>query len=417
MFSTPISPAFLPSNETPKELGDLKACARMARNVYPHWKSRREQRQGKSILPQLNYDETNDNDPYVCFRRRDIRATRKTRRTDNFSIEQFQKLQFELRSAYALADRVLTREREKRSLYEAEKELWEARWKLFETKRRWPSLGMTNDEEHKITGRPTVVPPIQIPSLSGQTPLTSGQSSSHMRKRTDKDREERAQRERYDAQRNAERSGVLSGRSNAPDALKERLQALQQKTEEMLARKKEQDAYWDDSTDVSFNDTAFRLLLIRYLQSAYQPLPPSNSVHAFRSLFVLDPCRAQCKDSETGNEILHPESFRIRRGRGGIVRLDRRTSIYAHRRGIQPASPSEYPTWLFPDIAPRRSEKKRPRSIDEVEEEMREQSPKAMRKDLNETWRYDVDRGGAVGVGMGLEEDYDRVIIDDLEAK
>lgn len=48
---------------------------------------------------------------------------------------------------------------------------------------------------------------------------------------------------------------------------------------------------------------------------------------------------------------------------------------------------------------------------------MREQSPKAMRKDLNETWRYDVDRGGAVGVGMGLEEDYDRVIIDDLEAK
>ena len=48
---------------------------------------------------------------------------------------------------------------------------------------------------------------------------------------------------------------------------------------------------------------------------------------------------------------------------------------------------------------------------------MQEQSPKAMRKDLYETWRYDVDRGGAVGVGMGLEEDYDRVIIDDLEAK
>lgn len=264
MFSSPISPAFLPSNETPKELGDLKACARMARNVYPHWKSRREQRQGKSILPQLNYDETNDNDPYVCFRRRDIRATRKTRRTDNFSIEQFQKLQFELRNAYALANRVLTREREKKSLYEAEKELWEARWKLFETKRRWPSLGMTSDEEHKITGRPTIVPPIQVPSLSGQTPLTSGQSSSHMRKRTEKDREERVQRERYDAQRNAERSGVLSGRSNAPDALKERLQALQQKMEEMLANKKEQDAHWDDSTDVScLSYTAFRQLLIR----------------------------------------------------------------------------------------------------------------------------------------------------------
>lgn len=40
-----------------------------------------------------------------------------------------------------------------------------------------------------------------------------------------------------------------------------------------------------------------------------------------------------------------------------------------------------------------------------------------MRKDLNEIWRYDVDRGGVVGVGMGLEEDYDRVIIDDFEVK
>jgi hypothetical protein len=39
------------------------------------------------------------------------------------------------------------------------------------------------------------------------------------------------------------------------------------------------------------------------------------------------------------------------------------------------------------------------------------------RRRLDEVWRYDVDRGGAVGVGMGVMEDADRVIIDDLDSK
>ena len=36
---------------------------------------------------------------------------------------------------------------------------------------------------------------------------------------------------------------------------------------------------------------------------------------------------------------------------------------------------------------------------------------------MNEVWRYDVDRGGALGVGMGITEDEDRIIIDDLDPK
>jgi len=39
------------------------------------------------------------------------------------------------------------------------------------------------------------------------------------------------------------------------------------------------------------------------------------------------------------------------------------------------------------------------------------------RRRLNEIWRYDVDRGGALGIGMGMGEDEDRVIIDDLDPK
>jgi hypothetical protein len=41
----------------------------------------------------------------------------------------------------------------------------------------------------------------------------------------------------------------------------------------------------------------------------------------------------------------------------------------------------------------------------------------AKRRRLNEIRRYDVDSGGAVGVGMGTVRDDDRVVIDDLDPK
>jgi enhancer of polycomb-like protein len=107
LFSSPLASSFYPSNEAPsKSLPEPRVLARMARSVYPHWKARRERRQGKPVHPTLNvshlvstlsdpqFDETNDGDPYVCFRRRDVRAARKTRRTDNFSVDQFQKIQY-----------------------------------------------------------------------------------------------------------------------------------------------------------------------------------------------------------------------------------------------------------------------------------------------------------------------------------
>lgn len=41
----------------------------------------------------------------------------------------------------------------------------------------------------------------------------------------------------------------------------------------------------------------------------------------------------------------------------------------------------------------------------------------AKRRRLNEVWRYDVDRGGGLGVGMGMVEDDDRLVIDDHDIK
>lgn len=306
LFSAPIPASFLPSNEVPKGLPETKALARMARNIFPHWKDRREKRKGRTIMPSLNvcivlkvascsevpqYDETNDGDPYVCFRRRDTRATRKTRRTDNFSVERMQKIQTELRSAHNLAQMVSRREQEKAALYQAEKDVWEAKWKLFETKRRWPSLGMTREEEEVITGRTTgaQAATVNINLLGGHE-----QSVQQNRKRLpERERDEREKRERaMEVVKAAEKGITSTGRSSAPDVLRERMLALRQRLEEEMAKRKEADLQWDDATDVS--GSAFsenRCLCIVGIISAVTNIPsrpflsahhrPRSSLHSY----------------------------------------------------------------------------------------------------------------------------------------
>lgn len=108
------------------------------------------------------------------------------------------------------------------------------------------------------------------------------------------------------------------------------------------------------------------------------------------------------------------------------MRLDRRLPSWPHHRGGQPKSAKDLPDWLFPDTLGDKPSRRRPRSIDEVEEDKEDEDANedwplptggAKKRKLNEIWRYDVDRGGALGVGMGVPEDDDRVVIDDLDVK
>ena len=164
-----------------------------------------------------------------------------------------QKIQTELRSAHGLAQMVLRREQEKSGLYKAERKVWEAKWKLFETKRRWPSLGMTREEEEMITGRTTGAQavPVNLNPVGGHLQ----QSIPQVRKRMpERERDEREKRERaMEANKVGEKAMTTSGRSMAPEVLKERMALLQQRLEQEMARKKETDLQWDDATDVRAN--------------------------------------------------------------------------------------------------------------------------------------------------------------------
>lgn len=411
LFSAIPPATFFPSAERPRGIPEPKLLTRIARSIYDHWKFRRELRKGRSIMPMLNFDETNDNDPYVCFRRRDQRQTRKTRRTDNYSVERFQRIQVELRQAHNLTRMVLEREKQKRVLYKADKDVWEAKWKLFEIKRRWPSLGMSVEEAEVITGRPAAPPPQSTSMPTSQISAAMQAQQQNLanlqarRAKGEREREERERRERaQDAARQAEK-GLVVNRTYAPEVLKQRMLELSEQLEDMLAERKEQDAAWDDETDRS-----------------YQPLPPSYAEAAFRPLDQLDPQYARHEEDLLDDERpTRPLAFRLRRGRGGIIRLDRRAPSFSLHRSGQATGDLGPRDWLFADRSGSRVSRRRPRSIDEVEDEVDEQEGERQaemkRRKVDEVWRYDASRGGALGVGMGLGNDEDHFVLDDLDAK
>lgn len=156
-------------------------------------------------------------------------------------------------------------------------------------------------------------------------------------------------------------------------------------------------------------------------QSSYQPLPTPLAVRSFRPITGLDPRYSSRLGEKEGHQELRPPAFRLRRGRGGTLRLDRRCPVYSQKLGNTPKSDEELSDWLFPDLFRSKPASLRPKSIDDVEkgadEEEDENEDRRRRRRLNEVWRYDVDHGGSTGVGMSVADDEDRILIDDLETK
>lgn len=121
-----------------------------AKPIYEYWKMRRQEMGNKPIHPTLKFEthqEKDDTDPYVCFRRREARQTRKTRARDNKIAETLKRLRRELEDGRQLV--VLSAEREamKRELLHADRVVFEerARLKMIKTK-----LGIKEGDEDLI---------------------------------------------------------------------------------------------------------------------------------------------------------------------------------------------------------------------------------------------------------------------------
>jgi enhancer of polycomb-like protein len=124
-----------------------------ARDIYDHWRTRRQDSGNHPLQPTLKFEknqEKDDGDPYVCFRRRDIRQTRKTRQRDMQSTDKLKRLRKELEDGRLLIAMALQRELNKRELLKVDRNIFEQRAKVKEAKVR---LGIKTDDEDLINQR------------------------------------------------------------------------------------------------------------------------------------------------------------------------------------------------------------------------------------------------------------------------
>lgn len=126
------------------------AILQHAKAIYEYWKSRRQDAGNKPLHPSLKFEthqESDDTDPFVCFRRREARQTRKTRARDNKIAETLKKLRRELEDGRQIV--VLSSEREmlKRELAIMDRAIFEERARLKEMKLK---LGIKGDDEDLV---------------------------------------------------------------------------------------------------------------------------------------------------------------------------------------------------------------------------------------------------------------------------
>ncbi|CAO2649642.1 Nn.00g070270.m01.CDS01 [Neocucurbitaria sp. VM-36] len=136
-----------------------ESARRFAKDIYPHWKNQRLLRGNRPLMPSLKFEtnlETDDADPYVCFRRREVRQVRKTRGRDAQVTEKLKKLRKELEEARMLMSQVKRREAMIREQLATDKLIFEQRSAVKDIKRKLSIKG--DDEELLITQKPAPKP-------------------------------------------------------------------------------------------------------------------------------------------------------------------------------------------------------------------------------------------------------------------
>ncbi|KAF9467645.1 enhancer of polycomb-like-domain-containing protein [Collybia nuda] len=286
-FSSPLSPPTFESYIVPSWIPNPTNLSRLARTIYPYWKERRIERGGHRIIPTLNGDEADTlNESYICFRRREIKAVRKTRASQATSSDKLVRLQTELAYPLELAKAVLARETLKKDCAQQAQQVWEKRLTLVDLKRNFPILGDKGDEELLV----------------------------------DKEKPKKSESSRPIKLR-AHDQGAPS-RSEVLVRPKERTAIIRDHIEAALARQKEADHQWEDS-----------------VETPYQPRPAAYPSRLFK---FIPPVQY------TQTDGVPTRAVRLRRGRGGRMLVDRRNAgprriISAPRSTLFESEPTDVP--------------------------------------------------------------------------
>jgi enhancer of polycomb-like protein len=148
-FAAVDNPPVLPLEELQEQFDDTISIhvRTFSKYVYDHWKARRSATGNRGLAPRLKFEtgqENDDSDPYVCFRRRELRQIRKTRNRDAQSAEKLRKLRLELETARGMLLMIKRRELLRKEAIEMDRQVFEQRQALRDTKRK---LGMKGDDD------------------------------------------------------------------------------------------------------------------------------------------------------------------------------------------------------------------------------------------------------------------------------
>ncbi|KZV72075.1 hypothetical protein PENSPDRAFT_684094 [Peniophora sp. CONT] len=342
-FSNPLPPATFAVFVVPSWVPQPAQLLRYAKTVYSYWRERRIERNGQRIIPVLNYDESDlKNESYICFRRRDVKAMRKTRASQASSSEKLRRLQQELESAHELARNLCQREALKREILQCSQAVWEGRETMVSLKRKFPGLGVKEDDE------------LLVDKERPPKKLRQSESRSRISLKLPKD---------------------IPAATNGADELvmrpKDRQAMIQRTIDAEIAKQKAKDVSWEDAID-----------------NAYQPAPTTSGQRAFK--FIMEePVPVQ------DTPMPSYRATRSRRGRGGIIRFDRRS----HR--IKPLEDQDF--MALPREQPQEL------TIDFEADERAERA-----KRLRGQWMFDTDDEPALGPDG--QDEQDRVLVNDFDA-
>ncbi|KAK0259376.1 Enhancer of polycomb-like protein 1 [Friedmanniomyces endolithicus] len=124
--------------------------------IYKYWVLRKGSR---PLMPSIRVrvldtaSEADDADPYVCFRRREVRLTRKTRGRDAQVVEKLKKLRLEAQSALELVRLVADRERVKADSLQIDRRVFNERKQLKEVKAAKNIIGEKGDDEELLVNQ------------------------------------------------------------------------------------------------------------------------------------------------------------------------------------------------------------------------------------------------------------------------
>ncbi|KAI0635269.1 enhancer of polycomb-like-domain-containing protein [Trametes polyzona] len=284
-FASPLRPELFAVYQTPEWVPPPAQMLRFARVIYPYWRERRLERGGHRIIPTVNLDDTDTkNESYICFRRREIKAVRKTRASQTSYSDRMARLQSELGDILDIVRHVNQREKLKRETQSQNHLVWDKRHVLADLKRARPSLGSKEDEELFLDReRPPKKQKVEI----------SGQSIRLRRPRENGD------------------AGSPVTHAEPQIRPKEREAAIRAQIEQELQLRKEKDKQWEDASDFP-----------------YQASPAPYGCRLFKFLGKRSPPSASSASSPVSDEEPAPNrAVRLRRGRGGRLLIDRRFNV------------------------------------------------------------------------------------------